>query len=62
MSETENQIQHPPFTNGNLKLLRGEVIYIVTQTVIDGTNSTFQVFWLWIHKVIGVRLGTKRIV
>ena len=44
MSETENQIQHPPFTNGKLKLLRGEVIYIVTQTVIDDINPRFQVF------------------
>lgn len=49
MSEMENQVQYPPFTDGKLKLLRGELIYIVTQTVIDDINPSLCVSWLWIQ-------------
>ena len=49
MSEMENQVQYPPFTDGKLKLLRGEVIYIVTQTVIDDINPRLCVSLFWIH-------------
>lgn len=34
MSEMENQVPHSPFTDGEVTLLRGEVNYKVTPTVL----------------------------